>query len=171
MHFPAALPVAQRSSISCHARKKVQTQCLLALATLFLKLPRHKQLCNTHTLHTGFNTKMLWDWQPPKQCGLSRGENDWNGSGFAGIGEETPDSQIKDGEHFHHRVETGLSDKTFFLEHQWRHVKEGLRNCRLTHLPAAMASGFLGCHTEFIAQTTNWATTTPLRRGERDLAL
>lgn len=135
----------------------------------FLKFPRHKQLCNTRTLHRGFNTKMLWDWQPPKQCGLSRDRNDWNGSWFAGTSEETPD--FKDGENFNHRAEIGLSDKTFFLECQGRHMKKGLRNFRLTHLlPTAMASGFLGCHTEFIAQTINCTTTTLLRTGEISLA-
>lgn len=51
-------------------------------------------------------------------------------------------------------------------------MKEGLRNFRLIHLlSTAMASGFLGSHAEFRAQTTNWATSTPLRRGVRDFAL
>lgn len=45
-------------------------------------------------------------------------------------------------------------------------------NSRVIHvLPTKMASGFLDCHTEFIAQTVNWTTTSPLGRGERDLGL
>lgn len=93
-------------------------------------------------------------------------------SWFAGTSEETPDSQIKNGEHFNPRAEIQISDKTFFLEHQCRHVKEGLGNFRLTQLlPTAMANIFLVSHTEFIAQTNNWAITTPLRKGEGDLTL
>lgn len=34
---------------------------------------------------------------------------------------EIPHSKIEDGEHFKHRAEIQLSDKIFFLEHQWRH--------------------------------------------------
>lgn len=131
----------------------------------FLKLSR--QLCNTRALHIGFNTKMLGDWQSPKQCGLSRGRNDQNGSWFAGTSEETPDSKIKDGEHFNHRAEIQLSDNIFFLEHQWRHGGKNQPNSGVIHvLPTKMASGFLDCHTEFIAQTINWTTTSPLGRGE-----
>lgn len=36
-------------------------------------------------------------WQ---QCGLARDRNDQYGSCLAGTSEETPDSKIKDGEHF-----------------------------------------------------------------------
>lgn len=96
--------------------------CVTSSNHQFLKLSR--QLCNTHALHIGFNTKMLRDWQSPKQCGLSRDRNDQHGSWFAGTSEKTPDSKMKDGEHFNHRAEIQLSDKIFFLEHQWRHGKK-----------------------------------------------
>lgn len=66
---------------------------------------------------------MLGEWQSPKQCGLSKDRNHQNASWFAGTSEETPDSKIKDGEHFNHRPEIQLSDK-IFLEHQWRHGKK-----------------------------------------------
>lgn len=121
MHFPAALAVAQQYTFHL-LTKKLPFPCLLALTTPLL------ELCNTHTCHTGLNPKILWDWQAPKQCGLSRDRNDRNGSWFAGISVERTDSQIKDGEHLNHRLEILLLDKTFSLEHQCSHTKEGLRN-------------------------------------------
>lgn len=90
MHFAAALAVAQQYTFYL-LTKKLPVPCLLALTTPLL------ELCNTHTCHTGLNTKILGDWQPPKQCGLSRDRNDRNGSWFAGISVERTDSQIKDG--------------------------------------------------------------------------
>lgn len=54
----------------------------------------------------------------------------------------------------------------------WGKKKPEQPNSRLIHvLPTTMASGFLDCHIEFIVQTIIWTTTSPLGRGEGDIAL